>query len=181
MHKMSNRLKIELKLVSLTAMQGPGNPHAMILKEVGGDRRLPIIIGPTEAQSILTYVSQTPILRPVTHDLTVGILQIFDVEVTEVLIYQVKGGVFYTFINMRREGEVKHVDSRPSDAIAIALRCRAPIYVYEDILENERIRSKDEINSDKPSKRALELRLERAVKDEDYELAAVLRDQLNQT
>jgi bifunctional DNase/RNase len=176
-------LKIELKLVSLTALNAPkssnGNAYAMILRESDGDRELPIVIGAAEAQALLYGLRRTPTPRPLTHDLLEGCLRIFGIEMREALIYKAKAGVFYMNILLQGDDR-RRIDARPSDAIALALRYGAPIYIYEDILEAERIRSTEEMESNLPSKRSLELKMEQAIAEENYELAAELRERIEQ-
>ncbi len=182
--------KIELQVLNISNSQVQAGAFAMLLGEVDGKRQLPIIIGPAEAQSTALCLKglQTP--RPLTHELFSTCLTALGASLIRVLIYKAKEGVFYSYIYLQREeNEIIRIDARTSDAIALAVRSKAPIYIYDSILERECIRMEDmEEASDEQggteeqeqtSRRAsLEEELAQAIRDENYELAAKLRDQL---
>lgn len=193
--------KIELKVLNITDSQAQIGAFALLLGEVDGDRQLPIIIGPAEAQATALRLKGVITPRPLTHDLFVSTLEILGVNVLRVLIYKAKDGIFYSFIYLKKENEIIRVDSRTSDAVAIAIRADCPILIYESILEQECLRMSDKENvryndnddddeegieegterdfSYNASPTSLENALEQAIKDENYELAAKIRDQIN--
>lgn len=189
--------EIELEILNITDSMAEAGAFAMLLGEKNGERQMPIIIGPAEAQATLLELHGIRSPRPLTHDLFVTCLESLQSSVDKVLIYKAKDGIFYSYLYLKKEDEIIHIDSRTSDAIALALRFNCPIYIYESILESELIHfteslteesektnlekegeehSKDEDLKDKD---ALENALEKAIKDENYELAAQLRDQIN--
>lgn len=182
--------KIELKVLNISNSQAQVGAYALVLGEVYGERQLPIIIGPAEAQATALSLKGVKAPRPLTHDLFYTCLSILGTKLLRVLIYKAKEGIFYSYIYLKREEEIIRIDARTSDAIALAVRSECPIYIYESILEREYIRLDD---SDKPEKEqekeeetdesvnisSLEEALEKAIKEENYELAASLRDQIN--
>lgn len=180
--------KIELKVVNITNSQAQVPAFAMLLQEVDGNRQLPIIIGAAEAQAITFTLNNIRPTRPLTHDLFSNTLSIFGIEVEEVMIYKAVDGVFYSYIYFKKEEEVTRADSRTSDAIALALRANAPIYISESVLDKECIsleasseKKKEEADRSDLGDRdiqALRKELDRAVKEENYELASVLRDEI---
>jgi bifunctional DNase/RNase len=107
------------------------NAYALILKEVNGERRLPIIIGAFEAQAIALQLEGVRAPRPMTHDLLKNVIEALDSNLVEVCIHDLRDGTFYAYL-LLDDGHVE-VDARPSDAIALALRCGAPIYVSEEV------------------------------------------------
>ncbi len=109
------------------------NAYALILKEVHGERRLPIIIGAFEAQAIALQLEGVRAPRPMTHDLLKNVIEALDSNLVEVCIHDLRDGTFYAYL-LLDDGHVE-VDARPSDAIALALRCGAPIYVSEEVME----------------------------------------------
>ena len=169
---------------------------AMLLGEVDGERQLPIIIGPAEAQATALYLKGVKTPRPLTHDLFITSLTILGASLIRVLIYKAKDGIFYSYIYLKKDEEIIRIDARTSDAVALAVRADCPILIYESILEQEclhmsseeRTRSEETDNDevaeeehDLPgaTSRTLEEALEQAIKDENYELAAQIRDQIN--
>jgi len=203
--------KVQVDIVGLsTTPTGPGS-YALILKEVGGDRRLPIIIGSFEAQAIALEIEGIKPPRPLTHDLIKNILDGLGVTITEVVVTDLRDGTFYAKIYLELNGMTYEIDSRPSDAIAVALRCGVPIYVNEEVMEEasfapeeepsiEEIEEEEEeenpLSSDedlsqpptpkrtpKPTSKEdriaeLQKQLEEAIKKEDYERAAKIRDEI---
>lgn len=164
----------------------------MLLGEVDGERQLPIIIGPAEAQSTALCLKGVKTPRPLTHELFVTCMHVLGAGLLRVLIYKAKEGVFYSYIYLRREEEIIRIDARTSDAVALAVRSGAPVYIYDSILEREclRINADDEQEEridnddddgsqiDSVSFISLKKALEQAIKEENYELAARLRDEI---
>ena len=186
--------KIELQVINITNSQAQVGAFAMLLGEVNGERQLPIIIGPAEAQALYLKGVKTP--RPLTHDLFITSLTILGASLIRVLIYKAKDGIFYSYIYLKKDEEIIRIDARTSDAIALAVRADCPILIYESILEQEclhmsseeRTRSGKTDNDEEAEEehdlpgatsRTLEEALEQAIKDENYELAAQIRDQIN--
>ena len=171
----------------------------MVLAEENGDRRIPIIIGPIEAQSIAIQLEGLKPPRPLTHDLFKQMASAFDIEVKEVVIYKLEEGIFYSeLICVRNEKQIV-IDSRTSDAVALSLRFNCPIYTTEEIIsragiviEFENEQSQDEWHqpiSDEPIKGKHEYEkytsaeltqmLNNAISAEDYEKASAIRDEIN--
>lgn len=193
--------KIRLEILGLSSSQSQIGSFALVLGEEDGNRRLPIIIGGFEAQAIALEIENIKPNRPMTHDLLVSIARAYDVEMEEVVISDLKEGVFYSRVVLHMNGFRREVDARPSDAIAIAVRFQAPIYTYENILaeagidvqdtsggtsgeEEEREETAEEIASKEDLStteriRKLTEKIEEAISREDYEEAAQLRDEIN--
>ena len=195
--------KIKLDIIGLQSSQSQSGSFALVLGENKGDRRLPIIIGMFEAQAIAIEMEKITPNRPMTHDLFRSFAHEFKFKVEEILISDLKEGVFFAKIVCSSEYGQVEIDARPSDAIAISLRFDAEIYTYEKILaeagivlseedEIEEIvrevtepveatetpkRSKGSSLEDMPLEKLKEL-LEKAIADEDYEKAARLRDEI---
>ena len=177
--------KVELQVLNLTRSQAEANAFAMVLGEVNGERQLPIIIGAGEAQSIALHLKGVQYPRPLTHDLFVSCLTSFSITLTEILIYRAEEGVFYSRIYLKKGEEIIEADSRTSDAIALAIRIHCPIYIYESILEKECIVSSEFIETEEEKKnieeeslQSLKKALAKAIENENYELASVLRDEI---
>jgi len=201
--------KIQVDIVGLSATPTGPSSYALILKEVGGDRRLPIIIGSFEAQAIALEMEGIKPPRPLTHDLIKNILDGLGVTILEVVVTDLRDGTFYAKIYLELNGATYEIDSRPSDAIAVALRCGVPIYVNEEVMEEasfapeeesqteeieeeeENPLASDEDISQPPSPKRtpkptskeeriaeLQKQLEEAIKREDYERAAKIRDEI---
>ncbi len=188
--------KIKLEILGLSSSQSQSGSYALVLGEEGRNRRLPIIIGIFEAQAIAIEIEKISSTRPMTHDLFKVFAKNFDFTVEEVLISELREGVFYAKIICSSNKGVRQVeiDSRPSDAIAIGLRFRVPIYTYESILSEAGIAVGEEEDniSEQGAATSREIRpltdfsheelkemLEQALADEDYERAAAIRDALN--
>lgn len=188
--------KIELQIERITQSPAGANAFALLLKEVAGKRRLPIIIGAFEAQAIAVVLEDYKPPRPMTHDLLYEVVKEFQISLTEVYIDELREGTFYAkliFDELSLE-----VDARPSDAIALAVRCNAPIFIKEEILdetsffsladdEDENLKlpnlpfqqKRKKEKAPKTRLEYLEEQLERAIKNEDYERAAELRDEIS--
>jgi bifunctional DNase/RNase len=180
--------KVELRVISIINTRAKLPAFALLLQEVDGDRRLPVIIGPVEAQAITVALNHIGPVRPLTHDLFASTLRVFGIDVMEVVIYEAVDGVFYSYIYYKRRGKTVHVDSRTSDAIALAVRASAPIYINASILEKEcmpmdAMSEEEEAGAgyDQLSDmdiHTLRRNLDRAVGEENYELASILRDEI---
>jgi len=185
-------------IIGLSTSPSSGGAYALVLGEVEGNRRLPIIIGAFEAQAIALELEKIQPPRPMTHDLLRDTFEELDVEVTEVVIDELREGTFFAKVRYRHNGDEHQLDSRPSDAVALAVRVDAPIYVAPMVLDEAGIVAEDEsgISSitqqaeeasareeEEPSGTELERKqkqLEKAVEEENYERAAELRDEIQQ-
>ncbi len=127
--------KIKLRVQGLTNSQIHSSAYALVLAEENGNRRIPVIVGTAEAQSIAIAIERIMTPRPLTHDLFVSFSHAFAIELKEVLIYKFLDGVFYSEMLFSNGTDEVRIDSRTSDAIAIALRVNCDIYIYENIME----------------------------------------------
>ena len=155
--------------------------YAVLLKENDSDLVLPILVGSFEAQSIAMALEVVAAPRPLTHDLICDLIKKIDAELISVNISQLNDGVFYAKLKLRGSGfGTKIIDARPSDAISIALRLNAQIYVTPEIINEAGVNKKDINESIKPkySIEDLELKLKKAVEKEEYEKAAKIRDKI---
>lgn len=126
--------KIPLEIIALSSSVTQLQSYAVVLGEVGGLRRLPIVIGSFEAQSIAVALEQIKPSRPLTHDLMTNLMEAFSITLLEVVIYRLSEGIFYAHLICDRNGETLEIDSRTSDAVALAIRNGCQIYTYEQIL-----------------------------------------------
>ena len=193
---------IQLLINGISYSQTQNGAYALILSEIEGERKLPIVIGTNEAQSIAIAIEkEIKPPRPLTHDLFKNFCLRFDIKIKKVIIHKLIDGVFYSSIICERDGIEEIIDSRSSDAIALAIRFEAPIYTYESILEKAGvvIKVEKEIdeksllkelfsdenseveNSDLKEKTTKELEelLKIAVQNENYESAAKIRDEIS--
>jgi uncharacterized protein len=127
--------KIELEISGLSHTVTQSQSYAVLLSEVGGLRKLPIVIGAFEAQAIAVAIEKVVINRPLSHDLIKNLFTIFNINLREVLIDNLQDGIFYSKLVCERDGQEIEVDSRTSDALALAVRFNCPIFTYEFILE----------------------------------------------
>ncbi len=127
--------KIELEIVALSHSITQTHSYAVVLGEVNGLRRLPIVIGGFEAQAIAVALERMQPSRPLTHDLFANFMTTFSIELSEVVIYKLEEGIFYARLICRHEGEYIEIDSRTSDALALAVRANCRIWTYENILD----------------------------------------------
>jgi hypothetical protein len=184
--------RIQVDILGLSTSPSAGGAYALILKEVNGARRLPIIIGAFEAQSIALEMEGIKPPRPLTHDLIKSIIDSLGVALTDVFINELKDGTFYARLNL----DSQEIDSRPSDAIALAVRYGVPIFVSDRVMdeaafipENDEPEkpvagvpeppSAESTTKPKLSKlEQLEHQLKEAIAKEEYERAAKLRDEI---
>ncbi len=188
--------RVKLKVMGISYSQTQSGAYALILVEENGDRRIPIIIGGFEAQAIVIKLENLSPPRPLTHDLFKRFADEFDIGVLEVMIYKLEEGVFFSQLVCSDGKKEYTIDSRTSDAVALALRFECPVFITEEILEKAGItvnpddnelsaandidnifepeRTKYESNSDEE----LFKMIDEAVKTEDYEKAASIRDEI---
>ena len=154
---------------------------AVILRDDMNSKWLPIYVGPFEAQSIALEMENTKLPRPGTHDLIKIILDNLNANVVKVNINHLKDNTFYASITVEVNGEQKEIDSRPSDAIAVALRSKAPILVAEKVITQAGMESHPHHNMDEKTKKLnnLQVKLNEAIEKENYEEAAKLRDEIS--
>lgn len=182
--------KVKLEIVGLSYSQTLSGAHALVLGETNGKRRLPIVIGSFEAQAIAIELEKMQPSRPLTHDLFKSFADNFNISVSEILIYNMVEGIFFAKIFCFSGDKQIELDSRTSDAIAIALRFGCPIYTYEFILELSGIVLDNDmtapinIESTAQTEPAntledLEEQLQDALNNEDYEKASRIRDEIN--
>ena len=193
---------IQLLINGISYSQTQNGAYALILSEIEGERKLPIVIGTNEAQSIAIAIEkEIKPPRPLTHDLFKNFCVRFDIKIKQVIIHKLVDGVFYSSVICERDGIEEIIDSRSSDAIALAIRFEAPIYTYENILEKAGVVIKvekeideksllKELFSDENSEvensnlkekttKELEELLKIAVQNENYESAAKIRDEIS--
>ena len=186
--------KIQLDLVDITPSSSSNGAYVMALTEIAGARSLAIVIGPAEAHSIVIVMEKMPITRPLTHDLFVSLAENFEIHVEEVFIYQMIDGIFYARIIVRGNGKTIEVDSRTSDAVAIAIRFGAPIFCAKEVMDEvgrdmRALTEGDDLDFDLDiteddleevlTPEEILKKLNEALLNEDYELASKLRDELD--
>lgn len=190
--------KIKLSVLGISYSQTQSGAYALVLAEEKGERRLPIIIGGFEAQAIVIKLENLNPPRPLTHDLFRSFAELFNIGIKEVFIHKLDEGVFFSQLICEKSGEELIIDSRTSDAVALALRFDCPIYIDEAIMEKagiviegsefegsmmtdiESTESEDrpKSNYDKIPLKELQKQLDEAIKKEDYERAAAIRDEI---
>lgn len=136
--------KIRLDILGLSSSQSEVGHFALVMGEVSGNRRLPIIIDGYQARAIALEIENIKPNRPMTHDLIVSISRTFNLELLEVQITELREGIFYARLIFEQEGEIHEIDSRTSDAVAIGVRFKVPIYTYESVLSVAGIEVTDE-------------------------------------
>ncbi len=183
---------IQVDIIGLSTSPSSGGAYALVLGEINGNRRLPIIIGAFEAQAIALELEKIQPPRPMTHDLLRDAFNDMGGEVLDVIIDELREGTFFAKIRYVHDGEESQLDSRPSDAVALAVRVEAPIYVAPLVLEEAGIPTEEEsvstlagspVSEDEPKMsrvEQMEQQLSQAIQEEDYEKAARLRDELAQ-
>lgn len=187
--------KIALEILGLSNSQSQSGAYALILSEVDGNRRLPIIIGAFEAQSIALELEGLKPPRPLTHDLFPLFASAFGIRIQEVFIYKLEEGVFYSMLICVKDNLIVEIDARTSDAVALALRFKCPVYTSPDILDKSGITFDSETEQPAPAKgkkstsksknklsvktpEELQAMLEEAIANENYELASEISEEL---
>jgi bifunctional DNase/RNase len=197
--------KIELEIVALSHSITQNNSYAIVLGEMDGQRRMPIVIGAFEAQAIAVALERMQPTRPLTHDLFHSFMGKFGIELSEVLIYKLEDGIFFAkLICLQNNNEIIEVDSRTSDALALAVRANCRIFTYENVIEaaslflnDENRPSKRSIQAQEPKKtqfidddgddqelstmsfEELQTLLNKVLEQEDYVRAIHIRDEMN--
>jgi uncharacterized protein len=189
--------RVKLKVLGISYSQTQSGAYALILVEENGERRVPIIIGGFEAQAIVIKLENLDPPRPLTHDLFRSFAAEFNITIIEVMIYKLEEGVFYSRLLCNNGEKEISIDSRTSDAVALALRFGCPIYITEEILEKAGITittAEADTSSDADSENLFETgnskfdsysdeelykMIDEAVKTEDYERAASIRDEID--
>jgi bifunctional DNase/RNase len=188
--------RVKLKVLGISYSQTQSGAYALILVEENGERRVPIIIGGFEAQAIVIKLENLDPPRPLTHDLFRSFAAEFNISIIEVMIYKLEEGVFYSKLLCNNGEKEISIDSRTSDAVALALRFGCPIYITEEILEkagititpaetdtsseadNDNLFETGNSRFENYSEEELYKMIDEAVKTEDYERAASIRDEM---
>tara|TARA_B100001564_G_scaffold77123_1_gene61704 strand:- start:901 stop:1473 length:573 start_codon:yes stop_codon:yes gene_type:complete len=180
---------VKLQVNRISYSQNQSGAYALILDEVGGVRKLPVIIGEFEAQSIAVALDDDiQLQRPFTHDLFRNFSARFEIRIKRVIIQKLVDGVFYSSLICERDQIEEIIDSRTSDAISLALRFHAPIFAHENVLEKAAVVIDDKSLDKQTTKETddlhhlsvdeLQVRIQKALKREEYELAVKLRDEI---
>lgn len=188
---------IQVDIIGLSTSPSSGGAYALVLGEVSGNRRLPIIIGASEAQAIALELEKIQPPRPMTHDLLRNLFDAFGAEVSDVVIDDLREGTFFAKVRYVYDDDEAQLDARPSDAVALAVRTDAPIFVAASVLDEAGIPA-DDSDDDEPDAPEtahehapeptadrvvsaldrVQAKLQKAIEDEDYETAARLRDEI---
>lgn len=192
--------KIELEIVALSHSITQTHSYAVVLGELNGLRRLPIVIGGFEAQAIAVALEKMDPSRPLTHDLMKNFMIAFNVDLKEIIISDLKEGIFFSSLICENEHETIEIDSRTSDALALAVRFNCPIYTYDHILDNAGILMEDSHSANQPAESSpeplssentersnlqrlsledLHKLLNEVLEQEDYVRAIAIRDEIN--
>lgn len=190
--------KVELEISGISYSYSQSGAYTLILSESGGRRKLPIIIGQFEAQSIAIEMEKMKPTRPLTHDLFRSLANSFNIKLNEVFINKFEEGVFHSMLVFEKDNQIHSLDSRTSDAVALAIRFNCPIYSSEEILNEVGVifdeQAQDSIEEESEEKDTpvssssglasltldeLEAMLTEAIDNEDYELASQIRDEIN--
>ena len=191
--------KIKLEIAGLSYSQTQSGAYALVLAEANGKRRLPIIIGGFEAQAIAIELENMTPSRPLTHDLFKNFAEQYQITINEIIIYNLVEGIFFAKLYCEQNGVEIQIDSRTSDAIALAVRFECPIYTYEFVLSQAGIILEDEDQNeddsdlideeydiddfnaepvDRLTLNELETKLKESIENEDYESASKIRDEI---
>ncbi len=191
--------KVSLEIIGMTYSESTTGAYVLILGDKNSNRRLPVVIGGNEAQSIALGLERQKSARPLTHDLFLKFADTFHIKILEVVINRFRDGVYYAMLVCQQGNELVMIDARPSDAIALAVRLNCDIYAYESVMEEAGIIMEDteketnlqntedtSINKVPPTTSLdlipldeLEDLLQEAIDDEDYQKAAQIRDEIN--
>ena len=190
--------KVNLEIIGLTYSESSTGAYVMILGDKNSQRRLPIVIGSAEAESIAVGIDRQRKGRPLTHDLFLRFAKEFGIDIMEVVINRFRDGVYYAMLVCKQGDDLTMIDARPSDAIAIAVRAGCEIYAYETVMDEAGIIMDDmekpsvDDNDDEPINigvdksnldlltiEELEELLQEAIDNEDYQKAAEIRDEIN--
>jgi len=195
--------KIRLNVLGISYSQTQTGAYALVLAEEGGKRRIPIIVGGFEAQAIAIQLEGLKPPRPLTHDLFYNFSRTFEIDILEVVIHKLEEGVFHSKLTCYDGDRNVEIDTRTSDAIALALRFKCPIYTTPEIIDRAGIvldfeQESDEFDDKDSKAKDIEIEdeisdntiagmndhelnqlLQKAIKDEDYERASMIRDELN--
>ena len=193
--------KIGLEIIGLSYSQTQSGAYALVLGEKDGKRRIPIIIGGFEAQAIAIELENMTPSRPLTHDLFKTFASTFEIKIKEIIIYNLVEGIFFAKLVCEQNGKIVEIDARTSDSIALAVRFNCPVSTYEFILSsagivleeentelgenelsNEEVTELIEEDPDDVAKKPisdLEKMLDEAIRNEDYERASLIRDEIN--
>lgn len=190
--------KVNLEIVGLTYSESSTGAYVLILGDKNSQRRLPIVIGSAEAESIAVGIDHQRKGRPLTHDLFLRFAKEFGIEIMEVVINRFRDGVYYAMLVCKQGDDLTMIDARPSDAIAIAVRAGCEIYAYETVMDEAGIIMDDmeREGTDEPAEApinigkaqtsldmldldTLEELLQEAIDNEDYQKAAEIRDEIN--
>lgn len=171
--------KIELEIVALSHSITQTHSYAVVLGEVNGLRRLPIVIGGFEAQAIAVALEKMQPSRPLTHDLMKNFMNAFAVDLHEIIICDLQEGIFYSKLLCSNEHDTVEIDSRTSDAIALAVRFGCPIYTYENILDSAGILMEDSGTGTKKKKAKQEVTVEQDTPTGNEDLKTMTLEELN--
>ncbi len=190
--------RVKLHIVGLSTGQTSGS-YTLILGEENSNRKLPVVIGSFEAQAIAIEIEKIVPFRPMTHDLFINFCKAFDIVMHEVVIYSLNEGVFHAKMICEQNGEIREIDARTSDSIALAVRFKCPIYTYQDIMDAAGVVFNEDLNEAEPAESVeppkaesttgpaeytkltleqLHTLLDNAIKIEDYSNAARIRDEI---
>lgn len=183
--------KVLLEVWDISYCNSQNGVYVLLMGKKGSDIYLPIVIGDAEAQSIAMTLENVKYHRPLTHDLFKDIADRYNIKITEVVINKFKNGLFYSELHCEQDGKESTFDARPSDAIALALRYKCPIYTYSNIIDEAGINDEIDIEEDSVENNTnkeshsfsiedLQKKLQDAITEEDYMSAAKFRDLINE-
>lgn len=178
--------KVELSISALSPSESQPEHFVLVLEDIAGQRRIPVLIGAPEAQAIAMSMEKIQPARPFTHDLLKNTMEVLGGTLQEVLIFEIKNEIFFTKLVLKQQsGKIVELEARTSDAVALAVRCDAPVYCYESVIEDSGVlianitlrAKKGSLAEHSPEE--LESLLQKLIEKEDYESAARIRDYLN--
>lgn len=195
--------KVRLRILGLTYSQTQTGSYALVLAEEGGDRRIPIMIGAFEAQAIALHLEELHPPRPLTHDLFKSFASAYGISLKEVMISKLAAGIFYSVLYFYKGDDIIMIDSRTSDAVALALRFKCPIFTSRDIIDRAGVIMEDKSDDEKNNENDIDIlqsgethigekgslslsdldelkeMLQQAVEEEDYERAAEIQVEIS--